>query len=155
MCAPELHDWMQYEMERPVVYVSASCKHSRHLVALMERTGFADSYAFVNVDTEPRLPKFVDRVPLLYDGVTVVTDEDLFEMFSDASAAVAQPSNGNPSQIEPADTLCGSAFETAYDTVATAGHVHKRDSCWRLDEPHEKIATPECQPMPERDRKSE
>ena len=137
-----------------MVYVSAACDHSRNLLNLMERTGFADSYSFVNVDTERRLPKFVDRVPLLYDGNAVVTDEALFDMFSMSSTAAAQP-NTQQGRIEAADMLCGSAFETAYDVVDTAGdEVATRDSCWRLDEPHAKIMTPECQPMPDRDQKN-
>lgn len=145
-------------MERPVVYVSASCNHSRSLLDLMERAGFADSYSFVNVDKERRLPKFVDRVPLLYDGNAVVTDEALFDMFCQSTTAAAQPGSHHAcdGHIEAADSLCGSAFETAYDVVATeGGEVPTRDSCWRLDEPHAKITTPECQAMPNRDQKSE
>ena len=148
-----MRSYFQVEMERPVVYVSAACSHSRNLLDLMERTGFAGSYSFVNVDTERRLPKFVDRVPLLYDGNAVVTDEALFDMFSMSSTAAAQPDT-HDGRIEAADMLCGSAFETAYDVVATGdAEVATRDSCWRLDEPHAKIVTPECQPMPDRDQK--
>ena len=138
-------------MERPVVYVSPACKHSRALVSLIEKTGFADAYAFINVDRERRLPAFVDRVPLLYNAASVVTDEALFEMFSDATSADAKPDRGL-SQIEAADSMCGSAFQTAYDVVQDGCSAIQNDSCWRLDENHEKITTPECQPMPERDK---
>lgn len=149
---------LQYmAMERPLVYVSATCEHSRNLLSLMERTGFADAYSFVNVDKAKDLPSFVDRVPLLFDGASVVTDEELFNMFSDASSAVASD-NPAPERIEPADTMCGSAFETSYDSVGGVGdgrqEAMKRDSCWRLDEAHERIRTPECEPMPKRGQES-
>lgn len=136
------------------MYLSASCKHSRTLLDLMERTGFADSYAFVNVDRARKLPRFVDRVPLLYDGNKVVTDEDLFDMFTNAFASAE--TSGRPeagTQIEAADSLCGSAFQTSYDVISS-GIPTKRDSCWRLDESYDKIVTPECQPMPSRDQKN-
>jgi hypothetical protein len=124
----------------------------------MERTGFADSYSFVNVDNERSLPKYVDRVPLLYDGNAVVTDEELFDMFYMSSSAAARPgtAHANGGSIEAADTLCGSAFETSYDAVTTEGsQAPVRDSCWQLNEPHDQILTPDCQPMPSRDQKKE
>jgi hypothetical protein len=149
-----------------VVYVSGACKHSRNLLDLMERTGFADSFSFVNVDTLRKLPRFVDRVPLLYDGSSIVTDEDLFDMFNFSSPAAARdgPTNTAPGmggraggivggKVEAAESLCGNAFETTFDDVSGVGQrAGMRNSCWRLDEAHDRIETPECQPMPSRDK---
>lgn len=135
------------------MYLSASCKHSRALLDVMERTGFADSYAFVNVDRERRLPRFVDRVPLLYDGNKVITDEALFDMFTNACASTDAPGTAGDCPIQAADSLCGSAFQTSYDVISNGTPVNQRDSCWRLDETHEQIVTPECQPMPSREQK--
>lgn len=159
-------------MDKPIVYMSATCRHSRELLGLIEKTGFADAYSFVNVDRARKLPDFVDRVPLLYNGATIVTDQSLFNMFADATSVVGttqgashhtatrHPQSSKPTQagvaapnIAPADTLCGGAFSSMYSLVSGEGSKSLRaDSCWRLDEHHESIDTPDCEPMPSRDK---
>ena len=134
-------------MSSPVVYVSPSCQHSRALIGLIKKTGFAEAYSFVNVDKAPRLPKFVDRVPLLYDGASVVTDSALFDMFTSPTSASA---TALPPSIAPLDSASSGAFVDALRLDDDSGSVEPVSTgAWLHSE--QRIETPECEPMPKKE----
>lgn len=130
------------------MYVSASCKHSRKLVQMIDRTGFAEAYSFVNVDTVRDIPAYVDRVPLLFDGTNVVTGVTLFDMFSGVGQTAGTP--GTP-EIRPLDSTSSCGLGSRLD-----GNGEEDDSViasgasW-LHKPPERIETPDSEPMPSRE----
>ena len=134
-------------MARPVVYVSARCKHSRQLVELIERAGVADAYTFVNVDQTRRIPKFVDRIPLMVYDNQIFTDDALFELFLQPQP---QPQDPQSMDVDPADNLCSGNFSETYSLLDGSHSGQRLDTCWRLDQCHEKIDTPESKPFPEK-----
>ena len=135
--------------DRPVVFVSPSCNHCRRLLQSIEQSGAGDSYKFVNVDKEKRLPRFVDRVPLMFDGHKVLSDESLFQMFE--SAAPAPTSFMAEPKVAPSAGISG-VFSSSYaalgadaeclDDQIDAGNL------WLVDGKHDGIETPDCKPMP-------
>jgi hypothetical protein len=138
--------------DRPVVFVSPSCGHCRALVNIIERSGAGDSYRFINVQTERKLPAFVDRVPLMFDGRDIHTDEPLFRMFSGArpqpSSQMAEP------QVAPSSGLDGafsSSFSPLQGAESACGAVGA-GNMWLVDGPHDSIETPDSEPMPTKDK---
>ena len=87
--------------DAPIVYVSPSCNHCRALLDVLNRSGKGNTCRFVNIDAVQRLPTFVDRVPLLFDGTSVHTDSALFDLFQKPTAADAVAA------VDPGPGLCG------------------------------------------------
>lgn len=135
-----------------MVYVSAKCAHSRSLIKLVERTGFADAYSFVNVDTARGLPPYVDRVPLMFDGTNVVTDERLFDLFSGASGSSSARAATNADESAPVNAL-GSAFASSFgrldgSDISEMGGIQSQ-AAWLHDT--QKIETPDSEPFPSKE----
>jgi hypothetical protein len=136
-------------MSVPVVYVSAACNHSRAILQLIERTGFADAYAFVNVDKAKQIPKFVDRVPLLYDGVNVITDSQLFDMFMSVTGQAAGSPSPMAPEIAPVDSAMGTGFGGSFSTLdGTNDNLGIQSAGSWLNSPQERIETPDSEPLP-------
>lgn len=140
---------MKMRSERPIIYVSTSCRHCRALISAIERAGVGDSYKFVNVKDAHDLPRFVDRVPLMFDGRDVHTDKALFRMFTGSrpgpSAQMVQP------QVSPSSGLLGT-FSSSFS--ALDGNAEHDDvaagNLWMVDAAHESIETPDAEPMPKK-----
>lgn len=140
----------EMKADKPVVFVSPSCKYCKSLIERIDRSGAGDSYRFVNVNREKALPKFVDRVPLMFDGRNIRTDSDLFDLFREAgpgpSSTMAAP------QVAPSSGLEG-VFSNSFSALddAVAGDTMQAGNLWLVDESHDSIETPECKPMPEKE----
>ena len=134
-------------MSVPVVYVSAACNHSRAILQLIERTGFADAYSFVNVDKAKGIPRFVDRVPLLYDGVNVITDSQLFDMFVNVTNESAGAQSPMAPEIAPVDS--GTGFGGAFSRLdGSSDNLGIQSAGSWLNSPPERIETPDSEPLP-------
>lgn len=143
--------------DAPVVYVSPTCPHCRALLTQIKRSSHSDSCRFVNVDEALRLPRFVDRVPLLFDGESVYTDEPLFKLFPMRSKRQSAPHDAGTdltqdavAAVDPGPGLGGSfssAFAGLDGAEAPAGNM------WLVDGAHDAIETPECEPMPKKEAK--
>ena len=136
--------------DRPVVYVSPTCRFCKALVNAIERSGVGDSYRFVNINREKSLPKFVDRVPLMFDGRDVHTDNALFALFSEAgpapSSRMAEP------QVAPSSGL-DSVFSNSFSALddGTMGDAMGAGNLWLVGEQYDRIETPESEPLPKKD----
>lgn len=101
----------------------------------IEEVGMSSAYEYVDASKVRVLPQYVDRVPLLFDGQTVTSDEDLFNLFKGGAI---------PSSNGPVD----SKFSASYSDIE--GISSKLDNVWDLESEYEPITTPECEPMPKK-----
>lgn len=137
-------------MTEATLFVSSRCPHSRALVGMLDKHGLESAFRFVDVDTATRIPAFVDRVPLLYTGRDVVTDEALFDYVSQRAGDTPPREGPTDPSIAPADNLCGGPFSESY-SLLTNTEPKRMDNTWRLDEDHGKIPTPDSDPFPEKE----
>lgn len=127
--------------------MSPTCGHCKSLFRLIDKSEMGDSYQFVNVNAVTKLPAFVDRVPLMYDGRDVHTDAALFGLFNrDAPAPSVQAVEPQVAPNAGFDGAFSSSFSVLEDGMDTDPAL--AGSMWLVDGQHEGIPTPESEPMP-------
>lgn len=128
-------------------------------MAMIERTGGKGAQIevrrFVNVKKAASLPGYVDRVPLLFDGRKVVTDDALFGLFSQPRRVESNSAikTHREAGVSPSSGL-ENAFSTAFSNVDDDAGDANALGCgnmWLVNGDYDAIDTPESEPMPTKD----
>jgi hypothetical protein len=65
-------------MEKPTLYLSSFCKYSKELSQKIDSLNLTSKFNHINIDDYSNIPKFVNRVPLMYYDNKILLDESLF-----------------------------------------------------------------------------
>lgn len=66
-------------MNKPILYCSENCLHSKELLQHIESKSIADNFQVYIIEKEEKgVPSFIDRVPLLFHNNKILYDEGLF-----------------------------------------------------------------------------
>lgn len=66
-------------MDKPKLYYSNNCQYSKEILKCINTKNISDNFQTISIEeTKDQLPKYVDRVPLLFYNNKVLYDEGLF-----------------------------------------------------------------------------
>jgi hypothetical protein len=87
---------------KPIIFYSGYCEHSNEILMILTKNCIKDSFKLVSVDElgMKNIPKFVDRVPMMFYQDKILSDEDFFNYLDKVKDARKNSKNGDEQQVD-------------------------------------------------------
>ena len=126
-------------LKKPLLFYSLYCDHSKSILSYIARKGIKSAFLLINVDRhQAQVPAFIQSVPSLFTGDSVLVDDDL-SRFIDAES---EKLGANSTIDAYYDKEMGSFMSDSYSYINDASGPARVERNFSLVDNDCKIITP-------------